>query len=135
DVEQRVRLLLDPPVLDDEIELADKRRERTGLGDLRVPPLQRLADPLVRVGAEDVVDAARVRLIRQVQLLREPHVREDEDEGARLPVAKRPDMSRQVLARMREADAAGIGWRLARRRERIVVADEADLDAAEGERV
>jgi len=128
DVEQRITLLFDPAVLDNEIELAHERGKRSRFRDLRVLPLQWLPDPLVRVRAEDVVDAARVRLIRQVQLLRKAHVRQHEHERAPVALAKRPDVCREILAGMREPDAFGIRRRLARRRQRIVVADEADLD-------
>ena len=88
DVEQRVRLLLDLAVLDDQIELADERRERAGFRDLAELPLQRLTDALVRVGAEDVVHAVRARLVGQIELLREPHVREHEDHLAALLLAQ-----------------------------------------------
>ena len=57
DVEQRVRVLLDLAVLDDQIELADEGREGAGFGDLAELPLQRLTDTLVRIRAQDVVHA------------------------------------------------------------------------------
>ena len=96
----------DSSTFDDQIELADKRSERSRLGDSRVPPSERVTDPLVRIRAEDVVDAASVWLIRQVELLCESHVRQHEHQCAPFTLAKRRHMFRETVSGMREADAA-----------------------------
>ena len=106
DVEQRVRLLLDRAVLDDQIELADEGREGAGFRDLAELPLQRLTDTLVRIRAEDVVHAVRARLVGQVELLREPHVREHEDQLAALLLAQDVHVLGEIHLGAGERDAA-----------------------------
>ena len=130
DVEQRVGLLPDRAVLDDQVELADERREGAGFGDLAKLPLQRFTDALVRVGAEDLVDAVRAILVGQVELLRKPHVREHENQVATLFSAQDPHVVGEIPFGPGERDAARVAGRLSGWRERIVEADKADADAA-----
>ena len=105
-VEQRVRLLLDCAVLDEEIGLADEGRERARLCDFAVLPLQRLADALVRVRAEDVVHTLGARLVGQIELLREAQVREHEDDLAALFPAQDLHILREIHLGTGERDAA-----------------------------
>ena len=105
-VEQRVRLLLDCTVLDEEIELADEGRERARLRDFAVLSPQRLADALVRVRAEDVIHTVRARLVGQTELLGEPHVREHEDNVAAFLLAQDLDVPGEIHLGARKRDAA-----------------------------
>ena len=106
DVEQRVRLLLDLAVFDDQIELADEGREGAGFRDLAELSLQRLTDTLVRVRAQDVVHTVRARLVGQIELLREAHVREDEDQLAALFPAQDFHVLGEIHLGTSERDAA-----------------------------
>src|SRR5439155_6972898 len=81
-------------------------------------------------GAEDVVDAVRAILVSQIELLREPHVREHEDHVATLLSAQDSHVVGEIPFGPRERDAARVGGRLSDWCERIVVADKADADAA-----
>ena len=106
DVEQRVRLLLDLAALHDQIELADEGREGARFRNLAELTLQRLADALVRVRTEDVVHTLRARLVGQIELLRETHVREHEDDLAALFAAQDFHVLGEIHLGTGERDAA-----------------------------
>ena len=102
---QCVQVVFDSPVLDNQIELSDKRPERSGFRDLRVPAAERNAHALVRIRAKDVVDAARVGLIREIELLGQPQVCEYEDHRASFVLAECFYVLGKVVSGMREPDA------------------------------
>ncbi len=93
-------------MFDDQIELADEGGEGTRFGHLAEFSLQRLADPLVRIGPENVIHACRTRLVGEMELLREAHVRQDEDDLAALFLAQDFHVSRQVGVGAGKRDAA-----------------------------
>ena len=105
---QLVVAVLHLVVLNDHIQAREEGPEGARLHHFAVFRLDGFAHALVRVGTEDQIRTFHLGLVRQVYLLGEAHVRDQEDHRTLLVVAQDTDVFRHVHLGLRELDAAAV---------------------------